>query len=325
VRRAPPRLDQFFLHRPGGSGVSDPRLQKTRIRNGHAAAKPPLSLGTSAPGSTLGPQATSLKTRIRNRFYTSGPQLKIRSERRSGPRPGSATHGYRRPAYETTTRRPSRRCSRVRWPRFPHLAVRPHPSRQWLRNRFYTSSPRLKIRSERRSVPRPGSATHGYRRPAYETATRRPSRHCSRVRWPRFPHLTVRPHPSRQWLRNRFYTSSPQLKIRSEKRSAPRPGSATHGYRRPAYETTTRRPSRHCRWGRRPRVSHLAVRPHPSNQRCARADSNPAGSNPPKRRSVRRSMRRSFRTRVSFSGSIPRVCTLGWYEIPLQGMGFRTR
>jgi hypothetical protein len=54
-----------------------------------------------------------------------------------------------------------------------------------------------KIRSERRSVPLPGSATHGYRRPAYETATRRPSRRCSRVRWPRFPHLAVRPHPSR--------------------------------------------------------------------------------------------------------------------------------
>ena len=37
-------------------------------------------------------------------------------------------------------------------------------------------------------------------------------------------------------------------------------------------------------------------------------------------------MRRSFRTRVSFSGWIPRVCTLGWYAMPLQGkgMGFET-
>jgi hypothetical protein len=26
---------------------------------------------------------------------------------------------------------------------------------------------------------------------------RRQSRHCSRVRWPRFPHLALRPHPSR--------------------------------------------------------------------------------------------------------------------------------
>jgi hypothetical protein len=68
VRRAPPRLDQFFLHRPGGSGVSDP--------------------------------------------------------------------SYKRPAYETATRRPSRRCSRVRWPRFPHLAVRPHPSKHGYETAF---------------------------------------------------------------------------------------------------------------------------------------------------------------------------------------------
>jgi hypothetical protein len=32
-------------------------------------------------------------------------------------------------------------------------------------------------------------------------------------------------------------------------------------------------------------------------------------------------MRRSFRTRVSFSGRIPRVCTLGWYAMPRWGMG----
>ena len=32
-------------------------------------------------------------------------------------------------------------------------------------------------------------------------------------------------------------------------------------------------------------------------------------------------MRRSFRTRVSFSGSIPRVCTLGWYAMPRRAHG----
>ena len=36
-------------------------------------------------------------------------------------------------------------------------------------------------------------------------------------------------------------------------------------------------------------------------------------------------MRRSFRTRVFFSGWVPRVCTLGWYAMPRQGMGFETR
>ena len=35
-------------------------------------------------------------------------------------------------------------------------------------------------------------------------------------------------------------------------------------------------------------------------------------------------MRRSFRTRGCFSGLIPRVCTLGWYAMPRQGMGFET-
>ena len=79
-----------------------------------------------------------------------------------------------------------------------------------------------------RSAPRPGSATHGYRNPNTKPPHRRPSRHCSRGRWPRFPHLALRPHHSRQWLRNRFSVSGPLPK----RGSAPRPGSATHGYRR---------------------------------------------------------------------------------------------
>jgi len=78
---------------------------------------------------------------------------------------------------------------------------------------------------------------------------RRRRRHCSRVRWPRFPQLAPRPHPSRQWLRIRFFAAGPIPKRRSERRSARRPGSATHGYRRTVahaplpsghrYETTT--------------------------------------------------------------------------------------
>ena len=35
-------------------------------------------------------------------------------------------------------------------------------------------------------------------------------------------------------------------------------------------------------------------------------------------------MRRSFRTRGFFAGGIPRVCTLGWYAMPPQGMGSDT-
>ena len=36
-------------------------------------------------------------------------------------------------------------------------------------------------------------------------------------------------------------------------------------------------------------------------------------------------MRRYLRTRVSLSGGIPRVCTLGWYARPLQGILTATR
>jgi hypothetical protein len=41
--------------------------------------------GTLAPVSTTGPQATSLKTRLRNRFFASASIPKRRSERRSAP------------------------------------------------------------------------------------------------------------------------------------------------------------------------------------------------------------------------------------------------
>jgi hypothetical protein len=57
------------------------------------------------------------------------PHAKRRSERRSARRPGSATHGYRNPDPKRLRRRRRRHCSRVRWPRFLHLAFGPHPSR----------------------------------------------------------------------------------------------------------------------------------------------------------------------------------------------------
>ena len=85
--------------------------------------------GSAGPGFHNWPQATSLKTRLRNRFSASGPMSKRRSERRSAPRPGSATHGYKRTGSETAAQAGRRRCSRVRWPRFSQLAFGPHPSR----------------------------------------------------------------------------------------------------------------------------------------------------------------------------------------------------
>ena len=51
-------------------------------------------------------------------------------------------------------------------------------------------------------------------------------RHCSRVRWPRFPQLALRPHPSRHGSETASSHPAPMPKRRSERRSARRPGSA---------------------------------------------------------------------------------------------------
>ena len=122
-------------------------------------------------------------------------------------------------------------AGRVRQPRFPHLAPKPHPSRQWLRIRFSTSGSMPEGVRRRDRGQRP-TATKD---PNTKKRRRRRRRHCSRVRWPRFPQLAFGPHPSRQWLRIRFFTSGPPPK----RRSAPRPGSAAHGYKKSEYETTT--------------------------------------------------------------------------------------
>jgi hypothetical protein len=153
------------------TGVSDPRLQKIRIRNNYAGGKAATVAGYAGPGfhtwpSGHIPQANGSETASSHPV----PCQKRRSVRRSAPRPGSATPATENPDPKPLRRRQSRHCSRVRRPRFPQLALRPHPSKQWLRNRFSASGPIPKRRSERRSAPRPGSATHGYRKSEYETS-----------------------------------------------------------------------------------------------------------------------------------------------------------
>ena len=126
--------------------------------------------------------------------------------------PSDRKHPY--PASETTYQRQSRHCSWGRWPRFPQLALRPHPSND--RDERADSHPvaRRKKSSEKRSVrrtpprsdpaslQRPGGSgvsAPSYRKhpyPASETTYQRQSRHCSWGRWPRFPQLALRPHPS---------------------------------------------------------------------------------------------------------------------------------
>jgi hypothetical protein len=131
-------------------------------------------------------------------------------------------------------RRPSRHCSRVRWSRFPHLALRPHPSRH--RSESASPQPVHCQKDVRKGVRRRdrGQRPTATKDPNSKQPRRRPSRHCSRVRRPRFPHLALRPHPSSTG----YETASPQPVPLPKRRSAPRPGSATHGYRKSEHETT---------------------------------------------------------------------------------------
>ena len=144
------------------TGVSDPRLQKIRIRNHGAGGQAAAVAGDVGPGFHNWPTG-HIPPDNGSESASSHPvpcQKDVRRRDR-GQRP-TATED---PNTKPLRRRQSRRCSRVRWPRFPQLAFRPHPSRQWLRNRFFAAGPL----PNRRSVPRPGSATHGYRRSEYET------------------------------------------------------------------------------------------------------------------------------------------------------------
>ena len=154
-------------------------------------------------------------------------------------------------------RRPSRHCSRVCWPRFPHLAPRPHPSRHGDETTSSHSAGALCQKHVRRSVRR---RDRGQRPTATEIRIRNdgaggqaaavagyvgPGFH----NWP--PGHIPQDTDTKPLLRIR---PSASAKTRSARRSAPRPGSATHGYRRSGAETTapigqaTGRPTS-TRWG----------------------------------------------------------------------------
>jgi hypothetical protein len=151
------------------------------------------------------------KPLIRIRFHAK----KGRSERCSAPRPGSAppaTENTRIPHPKPPSRRPSRHCSWARWSRLSHLAFGPHPSTTDPKLLLRIRSPAQKNvrRDVRRSTRRdrrfrylfndraaPGSATPATENPNPKPPSRRPSRHCSWVRWPRLSHLAPRPHLSK--------------------------------------------------------------------------------------------------------------------------------
>jgi hypothetical protein len=154
------------------TGVSDPRLQKIRIRNRCAGGDAATVAGYAGPGFHTWP-AGHIPQDNGSETASSQPvpcQKDVRRGVRRCDR-GQRPTATKDPNTKPLRRRRRRHCSRVRWPRFPQLAPRPHPSRQWLRIRFFASGPMPKRRSERRSARRPGSATHGYKRSEYETTT----------------------------------------------------------------------------------------------------------------------------------------------------------
>ena len=100
--KPPPRIRSTATMTFGAAtGVSDPRLQNIRIRNNGAGGEAATVAGVAGPGFHNWPQATSLKTQIRNRLHESGPLLKRRSEKRSVRR--SATRS--RPFFPSPTGR----------------------------------------------------------------------------------------------------------------------------------------------------------------------------------------------------------------------------
>ena len=145
----------------------------------HPPLRPPRNNGC------LQSASASLKLQIRNYLFASGTLPKRRSVRRSVPRPGSATPATVDPNTKQLRRRPSRHCSRVRWPRFPHLAPRPHPSRQWLRIRLDESAFRL-ISRPHAPPTAPAPQTPHTRHPLTSQNPRRAgaqrSQECFRVR-----------------------------------------------------------------------------------------------------------------------------------------------
>jgi hypothetical protein len=123
-------------------------------------------------------------------------------------------------------------------------------------------------------------------------------RHCSRVRWPRFPHLAIRPHRSNTVSETVIVQHTLKCRI-------PAQGNALGTVIYPEG------------------VSHTSPGHRPGNRipenKCVLKEHR-IGSTVVDVRDTE-TMRRSFRTQVYFAGRIPRVCTLGWYAMPLQGMG----
>ena len=110
---------------------------------------------------------------------------------------GAATPSTENSDPKQRRRRRRRRCSRVRRPRFPHLAPKPHPSRHG--SETISPYPVHCQKDVRKGVRRRdrGQRPTATENPKTKQRRRRRRRRCSRVRRPRFPHLAPKPHPSR--------------------------------------------------------------------------------------------------------------------------------
>ncbi len=133
--------------------------------------------------------------------------------------------------------RPSRHCSRGRWARFPHLALRPHPSKH----------------GSESASPHPVTCQKDVRR-----GVRR--RHRSRVRRPRFPQLAFGPHPSRHGSES---ASPHPVHCQKDVRRRDR-GQRPTATKDPNPKQPRRQPSRH-RWTRGPTPSLAAITRRPNS------------------------------------------------------------
>ena len=135
------------------TGVSDPRLQKIRIRNNGAGGDAATVDGVAGPGfhtwpSGHIPQDNGSETA----FSHPAPwQKDVRRGVRRGDR-GQRPTATNDPDTKQLRRRQSRHCSWGRWPRFSQLALRPHPSRHGSESAF--SHPALCQKDVRRRVRR---------------------------------------------------------------------------------------------------------------------------------------------------------------------------
>ena len=190
--RSPPQ-NSFGETFGAATGVSDPRLQKIRIQNNHAGGQAAAVAGYAGPGFLTWPPGHILQNTHPNPL----PRCRSPPQNSFGQTFGAAT-GVSDPRLQKTHHAGGQAAAVAGYdgPGF-HTWPRPHPSKHGSASAFtlpVTCSKFVRRDVRRRDRGQRPTATVD---PHTKQPRRRPSRRCSRVRWPRFPHLAPRPHPSR--------------------------------------------------------------------------------------------------------------------------------